>query len=219
MNLGWGSFRSDCLPQAASHIAHEKQRRAMGGEPAGYSAKELTPETLPDFESFFKTHPAPGAFGCWCTYHHALPLHRRSHSETRRQKKDLVQAGRSHGILIYSEGEPIGWCQFGLREDLPRVDRGAAYRKSAKVREGTPRWRITCFTVGKDHRGHGVAALALKAALEAIRGKGGGLVEAYPVVRRGSYREYLGSVSMFEKEGFKSIAPFGQNNVVMQKHV
>ena len=106
-----------------------------------------------------------------------------------------------------------------MREDLPRVDRSAAYRKSAKARDGMPRWRITCFTIGKDHRGHGVAGIALKAALEAIRGKGGGLVEAYPVTRRGAYREYLGSVSMFEKEGFKSMAPFGQNNAVMQKYV
>ena len=187
--------------------------------PPGYSTKELTLETLPDFESFFKTHPAPGAFGCWCMYHHALPSRTSSHSGTKRQKENLVRAGRSHGILVYSEGEPVGWCQFGLREDLPRVERGASYRRSANVREEMPRWRITCFTVGKGHRGHGVARIALKAALDAIRRKGGGLVEAYPVVRRGAYREYLGSVSMFEREGFRTVTSFGQNNAVMQKCV
>jgi hypothetical protein len=64
-----------------------------------------------------------------------------------------------------------------------------------------------------------VARLALKAALEAIRNKGGGLVESYPIIRWGAYRNYLGTVSMFRKEGFKIVAPFGKSNVVMQKSI
>ena len=49
----------------------------------------------------------------------------------------------------------------------------------------------------------------MKAALEAIRKKGGGLVEAYPVSKtdQGSNYIYCGTVSMFEKAGFKTIAP------------
>ena len=190
----------------------------MTGEPAGYSTRELTIETLPDFESFFATHPAPGAFGCWCTYHHALPSPVTSHSEIMMQKRNLVSEGRSHGILVYSRGEPVGWCQFGLREELPRVDRGSAYKKLARGREEA-RWRITCFTVGREHRRRGVAGIALRAALDAIRKKGGGLVEAYPTARSGAYREYLGSVSMFKKAGFRVVGPFGRNNAVVQKRV
>jgi len=78
-------------------------------------------------------------------------------------------------------------------------------------------WRITCFVVDKKYRERGVASAALKAALEAIRSKGGGLVEAYPIIRWGAYREYLGTVSMFQKEGFKIVAPFGKSNVVMRR--
>jgi len=52
-----------------------------------------------------------------------------------------------------------------------------------------------------------VASAALKAALQAIRDGGGGIVEAYPIIRWGAYREYLGTVSMFQKEGFKVVAP------------
>ena len=70
-------------------------------------------------------------------------------------------------------------------------------------------WRITCFVVDKQHRRRGVASVALKAALEAIRKKGGGLVEAYPVSKtdQGSNYMYCGTVKMFEKVGFKTIAP------------
>ena len=59
--------------------------------------------------------------------------------------------------------------------------------------------------------------MALRAALDEIARKGGGLVEAYPITRIGAYREYLGTVSMFEREGFKVVAPLGKSNVIMQK--
>ncbi len=46
-------------------------------------------------------------------------------------------------------------------------------------------------------------------ALESIKKKGGGLVEAYPVSKtdQGSNYIYCGEVSMFENVGFKTIAP------------
>jgi hypothetical protein len=46
-------------------------------------------------------------------------------------------------------------------------------------------------------------------------------VEAYPIYRWGAYkpREYLGTFSMFKKEGFKVVASLGVNNVVMRRTV
>jgi len=77
--------------------------------------------------------------------------------------------------------ENRGWCQYGLREELPHADNTQKYRRLA-LRDGTDKlWRITCFVVDKNYRERGVASAALKAALEAIREKGGGLVETYPV--------------------------------------
>ena len=85
-------------------------------------------------------------------------------------------------------------------------------------------WRITCFVVDKQHRQRGVASFALKAALEAIREEGGGLVEAYPVSKtdQGSNYVYCGTVSMFEKAGFKTIAPLATGRtatVVMRRTI
>ena len=69
-----------------------------------------------------------------------------------------------------------------------------------------------------------MASYGLKAALEAIRKKGGGLVEAYPVSKtdQGSNYIYCGTVRMFEKAGFKIIAPFATGRtatVVVRKMV
>ena len=193
-----------------------------------YSTKELTKNTLPDFERLFEKHPAPGAFMCWCMYNQRArplsvskqPLSRvKRAARNRRQKRELVENGSSHGILVYSKGEPVGWCQYGSKEELPRIDNDRSYRRLDP--EGNIRrlWRITCFVVDKKYRKRGVASAALKAALEAIGNKGGGLVEAYPIIRWGAYREYLGTVSMFKKEGFKIVAPFGKNNVVMRRTI
>ncbi|HEX4542310.1 MAG TPA: GNAT family N-acetyltransferase, partial [Candidatus Acidoferrum sp.] len=99
------------------------------------------------------------------------------------EKRELVERECAHGILVYAEAEPVGWCQYGPSEELPRMDNTRKYRGLAPE-GGTERlWRITCFAVLKKWRKRGVAGAALKAALEAIRKRGGGLVEAYPITR------------------------------------
>jgi len=200
----------------------------MAPSASEYSTKELTRDTLPDFERLFEKHPAPGAFGCWCLYHHrarAVAVGTQLNSRVKRavrnrkEKRELVENGTSHGILVFLQGEPVGWCQYGSKEELPRLDNTRGHRGLAPEGDMTRLWRITCFVVDPKYRKRGVASAALKAALEAIRNKGGGLVEAYPIVRWGAYREYLGTASMFQKEGFKIVAPFGKNNVVMQRKI
>jgi ribosomal protein S18 acetylase RimI-like enzyme len=136
--------------------------------------------------------------------------------QNHREKRALVEQGRSHGILVYSDGEPVGWCQFGARKELPRIDNKPKYRKLASASDRIL-WRITCFVVHKKYRRRGVARAALKAALAAIRKQGGGLVEAYPIKRWGAYADYRGTVSMFEKEGFQIVAPLGKSNVLMRR--
>lgn len=131
----------------------------------------------------------------------------------RRQKKKLVEQGCAHGILVYADGEPVGWCQYGSREELPRIDNSRKYKELAPKAGAEKLWRITCFPVLKKHRKHGVASAALDAALESIKRKGGGLVEAYPITRwetRAFGNESThGTCSMFKKVGFKVVAPFG----------
>jgi GNAT superfamily N-acetyltransferase len=131
----------------------------------------------------------------------------------RGEKRELVENGCAHGILVYAEEEPVGWCQYGPREELPRIDNSRKYRGLAPER-GTERlWRITCFAVLKEWRKRGVASVALKAALEAIRKKGGGLVEGYPITywesRAFGNESTHGPAAMFKKAGFKVVAPFG----------
>jgi GNAT superfamily N-acetyltransferase len=81
-------------------------------------------------------------------------------------------------------------------------------------------WRMTCFVVDKNYRRRGVASAALKAALECIRSKGGGLVEAIPVSKtdQGPGYMYTGTVSMFERAGLKIVGPFGSCRNIYCSH-
>jgi GNAT superfamily N-acetyltransferase len=197
-----------------------------------YSTRALSKKTWLDLESLFGKPGVGDAWWCWCMYNQrpqSLPskgLHSRAERavRNRQEKRELVEKGCSHGILVYAKGEPVGWCQYGPREELPRLDNSRNYRK-AMPEGGTDRlWRITCFVVDRKYRRRGVASAALKAALEAIRDKGGGLVEAYPVSKtdQGPGYMYTGTVTMFEKAGFKMVAPFGNGRtttVVMRRSV
>jgi GNAT superfamily N-acetyltransferase len=191
--------------------------------------KELDASTWPDFERLFSRHGTPSS--CWCMYYQREQSREREMKESgigeegmrehnRRRKKELVSRGRSHGILVYAEGQPVGWCAYGPAEEFPRVDRGRYYRKLG-LKEGRRRlWRITCFVVDKGHRGQGVASAALNAALSSIRRQGGGVVEAYPVTSKkgGSQTLWFGTVGMFERAGFKPLVPLGAS-VLMRRVV
>ncbi len=198
----------------------------MTPDPPTFTTRLLTKDTLADFERLFETRPAPDAFDCWCLFNHGTgpyPAEGRPSSEAaqesanRMQRQTLVERGLSHGVLVYVGEEPVGWCQFGPADELPRLDESANYRDATGGQGPRPAWRITCFTVDKRYRGQGVARTALQAALEAIRTNGGGLVEAYPAVGWDVPTQYMGTPSLFEKAGFEVVAPLGTSNVVMRK--
>jgi GNAT superfamily N-acetyltransferase len=196
--------------------------------------KELSQKTWPDFVKLFSQ--GNGWDHCQCMHFHRpcalpkekwLPTRAERAIRNRRQKKQLLDAGLSHGILVYANGEPVGWCQYGLKEELPRIDNSRNYRASAPQPSAKKLWRITCFVALKNHRKQGVATAALKAALASIKKKGGGQVEAYPIAtwqpRAFGNESTHGTVSMFREAGFQIVAPFAKTifstSVLMRRTV
>jgi len=194
---------------------------------ASLSFRELTTQTWPDFERLLR---GPGGNDhCWCMYYRreqsaakeaaAYGVKKGGFSEHNRQRNEaLTRQGRAHGILVYSGGEPVGWCAYGRREEFPAIERGRFYRKLPTPPEDV--WRIACFVVAAGHRRKGIATAALRAALASIRAQGGGPVEAYPVVepKSGANTLWFGTAPMFEREGFRKVARLGAS-VLMRKVV
>jgi len=189
-----------------------------------YTIRELSTRTLPDFETL-----AAKQGGCWCIFYQRVsPLRRGTTSEewkrrNRADKRALVRKGRSHAILVFEGNTPVGWCQYGSQEELPRIDARRTYRKVVPPVSAMKLWRITCFFVDPKYRGQGIAKLALKAALESIQKQGGGLVEAYPVVsaKMAAVPEWrwFGTRTMFRREGFRTVARLGTSGVLMRKTI
>jgi hypothetical protein len=157
------------------------------------TTKELTKRTWPDYVRFFSQGNAWDHCGCTLAHGFRAPKDVRKWSDQRdwnlEVKRRLVENGRSHGILVYAGSEPVGWCQYGPANELPLVVRGryidpeAAGARRRLFVDGEERlWRITCFCTNPDYARQGVTGVALRAALRSIAAKGGGVVEARPIV-------------------------------------
>ncbi len=141
-------------------------------------------------------------------------------SQNRSEKERRVREHRAHAALVYDGPNSVGWCQFGPTEELPRIKNKQAYLEGLSE---SPDWRITCFFVDHDYRRKGVASVALRGALQEIAQLGGGTVESYPqeVDGRAVSGSFLhnGTVSMFERQGFRRIRRLGKNHWVVSKAV
>jgi GNAT superfamily N-acetyltransferase len=217
------SFQGKPSQSTQSRPMAGRMQRGATPDPTEFVAREFTPSRWADFEAFFQRYHGVQA-GCWCMFYHREgptgPLQSTDRQDAnRRDHRVLLQRGRAHGVLVYADGHPVGWCQFGSREELPRVERGRKYKQIAESMGEPPKWRITCFFTDRPRRRSGIARLALHEALAAIQRRGGGIVEAYPATHGRAVATWFGTVSMFQREGFRIVRPFGLSNVLMRKEV
>jgi GNAT superfamily N-acetyltransferase len=140
--------------------------------------RDLTPPLWPELERLFGENGACG--GCWCMWWRIERGERWPEVKgagARRRLRALVRSGRAHGVLAFAGGEPVGWCAYQRRVELPRLDRAP----SLACRDAERVWSLPCFFVKAGWRGKGVARGLLGAALGQLRGRGAGVVEGYPV--------------------------------------
>jgi GNAT superfamily N-acetyltransferase len=186
-----------------------------------YTTKPLTPETWPAFAELVEAHDGVWG-GCWCMGFHAKGEGWGKSAALNRAEKELrVVEDRAHAALVYEGASCVGWCQFGVPDELPRIKNRKAYLDGL---DELPDWRITCFFVAKGHRGAGVAAAALAGALEEIARLGGGVVESYPddvSDRKKTSAAFLhnATVGMFEAQGFERVRAIGKTRWVVRTQV
>ena len=205
-----------------------------------YTVRPLRPDTWEAFASLAERHNGVWG-GCWCTWFHGKPdlricegpdgrHHALSHRTcaakgqvvegNRALKERLVTEGKAHAALVFDGAVAVAWCEYGSPEELPNIYHRKEYEAGL---DRLPDYRLTCFFVDRDYRRKGVAAVALRGALDLIAQAGGGVVEAYPQDTPGKKvsASFLYSVtrSMFEQAGFRYDRPKGMKNCVMSKKV
>ena len=179
----------------------------------------LSETTWRDFEDLFERNGGVWG-GCWCTFNQVPRGSGWSSGPSNRERhRELLGRGKAHGVIVLDGSVPVGWCQFGPKEELPRIDG----RREYQAPDGFGLWRVTCFFVDRSHRRQGVARLALGAALQAMEKAGAKLVEAYPTEvgrkRTSATLLWSGTPALFAGFGFKRVAKLGKSSWVMQKRL
>jgi GNAT superfamily N-acetyltransferase len=187
---------------------------------AAYTIKGLRPDTWDAFADLAERHNGVWG-GCWCTWFHTTNAEKTHNAESNRALKErLVHEGKAHAALVFDGDVAIAWCEYGTPQELPNINHRKEYEAAL---DRLPDFRITCFFVDRRYRRKGVAAIALRGALELIARAGGGVVEAYPQDTDGKKISasflYNGTRTLFEEAGFRYDRPKGKNHTVMSTTV
>jgi GNAT superfamily N-acetyltransferase len=198
---------------SSSTLRFVKRSETLGD---AYMIKALGPDTWRAFADLAERHNGVWG-GCWCTWFHAEYAEKGSGTGGNRALKErLVHEGKAHAALVFDGDEAIAWCQYGTPLELPNIYHHKEYEAGL---DQPPDYRITCFFVDKRYRRKGVAAVALRGALDLIAEVGGGLVEAYPQDTQDTKVSasflYNGTRTLFEDAGFRYQRPKGKNHTVM----
>jgi len=168
--------------------------------------RPLTPARWPDLEALFGERGACG--GCWCMYWRVpkgVSWGLLQGAPAKRAFRALVAAGRARGVLAYVDGEPVGWCALGPRQEFDKLDRAPSLRCDDAPRVGA----IPCFFIRRDFRRMGVGRTLLEAAVkELARNRRLEVAEGYPVRpsrpggRIPDAFAWTGTASLFRAAGF-----------------
>lgn len=185
-----------------------------------FTVAALGPTTWDAFAELVERHNGVWG-GCWCTWFHAEKVpDGGGPAGARDLKRQLVLDGRAHAALVFDGDEAVAWCQFGPPCELPNIYHRKEYEAAADV---VPDYRLTCLFVGKGYRRKGIAAVAVRGALELIADAGGGTVEAYPQDTQGRKLSasllYNGTRGLFESLGFDYVRQKGKGHTVMRTFV
>jgi GNAT superfamily N-acetyltransferase len=181
-----------------------------------YDVRPLDESTWPEFAALVEANN--GVFGgCWCMGFHPEGLGGPA-AVNRDRKLKRVRDGSARAALVFQGDACVGWCQFGVPEEVPRIKNRAAYEKELS---DLPDWRIACCYVGKGHRRQGVATAGLAGALRLIAGLGGGWVEGYPEDASSVPAGFLfhGALSTYEQMGFTRNRKIGKHRWVVSRLV
>ena len=125
--------------------------------------------------------------------------------------RDELARDTPPALIASVDGEPAGWVRIGPRPAQRRIARTRMIvRSTAEPLDDDSVWAVTCFVVRREHRGRGLTARLLDAAVSFAADRGARVIEGYPIdTAVGSHPAndlYHGVLSVFLAAGFRESA-------------
>lgn len=137
----------------------------------------------------------------------------RTTTEERRDllREEMESDAPPPALIAYVDGEAAGWVRVAPRTAQVRIGRTREIAAHTPLTLDDPGvWSVSCFVVRREHRGEGLTARLLAAAVEHARKHGARVVEAYPydtdAAKQSTNQLYKGVLSVFEAAGFREVA-------------
>ncbi|GAA5037339.1 GNAT family N-acetyltransferase [Microbacterium fluvii] len=144
---------------------------------------------------------------------------------TRSERVELLREQHEQtlapGLIAYVDGEAAGWVKVAPRTAQPRLARTRAYAQNSPEPFDDPNvWAVSCFSVRREHRGQGLNAALLEAAVAFAKNHGARYVEGYPIdtdagEKVSSNDLFHGALSTFEAAGFREVARHKPTRVIV----
>jgi len=174
----------------------------------------IEPATSDRFDDVEQTFDNGGdGRGCQCQWWMIpnVEFQRISTEDRKGLLKNELDAGPPPALIASVDGEAAGWVRVGPRVRQVRIARTREIAGATVQPLDDPSvWSVSCFVVRKEHRGLGLTAALLDAALAHAREEGARVLEAYPIdatVGKHSPNElYRGVLSVFLAAGFTEVA-------------
>lgn len=154
---------------------------------------------------------------CWCQRFRAPAPDKRA-----ALREEIDAGGVPVGLVAYaSDGSPVGWTRVVPRHTLPGIVGNRALRRL--LPDDPAAWWVSCFAVRRTHRGTGVGAALLLAAVSHARDHGATVLDGHPVdVARltgtpSPSALFTGTRSLFAAAGFEEIGRTYPSRPVMRR--
>ncbi|MBN2147777.1 MAG: GNAT family N-acetyltransferase [Anaerolineales bacterium] len=180
-----------------------------------------TAERWQDLATLFSQQRATS--GCWCMF---WRLRRADFSKMKDEEKkaalrDLARGGHAPGVIAYDEGQPVGWCSIGPREEFAALERSRILKRI----DDAAVWSIVCFFIAKPYRRRGMMTTLIRGAVRYAVEQGAKIVEGYPIdmhshllegKRLTGYSGYMGIASAFKEAGFVQVGEASDTQRIMR---
>ncbi|MGW8483358.1 GNAT family N-acetyltransferase [Microbacterium sp. NPDC055903] len=152
-----------------------------------------------------------GGDGASCQCAWPMLINKEWESTTRDEREHLlhgeITAGPAPGLVAYADGDPAGWIRIGPRPLQKRLARTRLIAAATdEPFDDASVWAVSCFVVRREHRGKGINAVLLDAAVAYARASGARVIEGYPVdtarTTTSANNLFHGALSTFLAAGF-----------------